>query len=146
MTFTFISAGDEVQIIIYPNSVTVNAGNSVLFACAAYGNPAPGFVWMRGDDTNITTRDPRINITQELVEGNGIMFVQSILEFCTVVVSDSSQYSCTAVASQNPVPQAPRFNSLSTCYHHVCWHNVLRLYKVWCYIILLLLILLQLKS
>ena len=88
------------QIIIYPNSVTVNAGNSVLFACAAYGNPAPGFVWMRGDDTNITTRDPRINITQELVEGNGIMFVQSILEFCTVVVSDSSQYSCTAVASQ----------------------------------------------
>ena len=101
MTFTFISSGDEVQIIIYPNSVTVNAGNSVLFACAAYGNPAPGFVWMRGDDTNITTRDPRINITQELVEGNGIMFVLSILEFCTVVVSDSSQYSCTAVASQN---------------------------------------------
>jgi len=43
--------------------------------------------------------DPRINITQELVEESNITFVQSILEFCSVGVSDSSQYSWTAFAS-----------------------------------------------
>ena len=77
MIFTFISSGEEVQIIIYPNSVTVNAGNSVLFACAVYGNPAPGFVWMRPQE-------------------GGVTFVQSILKICNLNLSDGGPYICLA--------------------------------------------------
>jgi len=101
MTFQLSASGNEAQIVIYPNNITVDAASTVIFACAAYGNPVPDFVWMRGDGTNVTTSDPRINITQELVEESGVTFVQSILEFCSVGVSDSSQYSCTAVASRS---------------------------------------------
>ena len=100
MTFTSAS-GNEAQIVIYPSNSTVDAANTVVFACAAYGNPAPDFVWTKGDGTNVTTSDPRINITQELVVESGITFVQSILEFCSVGVSDSSQYSCSAVAPRS---------------------------------------------
>ena len=86
---------DPAQIVIRPNQTTaVDSGNTISFACVAYGNPNPSISWNRGD--TLLNNDSRITIYEELVTENGVTFVQSILELCSAEEADAGQYSCFA--------------------------------------------------
>ena len=83
------------QIVIRPNQTTsVDAGNTIVAVCVAYGDPNPSITWNRGD--TVLSNDSRVTIYEELVTENGVMFVQSIIEVCSAEVSDAGQYSCFA--------------------------------------------------
>ena len=81
--------------MIRPNQTTaVDAGNTITFACVAYGDPNPSISWNRGD--TLLSNDSRVTIYEELVTENGVTFVQSILEMCSAEEADGGQYSCFA--------------------------------------------------
>ena len=81
------------QIVIRPNQTTnVDAGNTIVAVCVAYGDPNPSITWSRGG--TVLSNDSRITIYEELVTENGVIFVQSIIEVCSAEVSDAGQYSC----------------------------------------------------
>lgn len=81
------------QIVITSDNVTVDAGNTVLFACVGYGTPDPDITWTRGGN-QLTNDTSRITIYEELVTESGATFVQSILEICSAGEIDAGQYSC----------------------------------------------------
>ena len=86
---------DPAQIVIRPNQTTaVDAGNTITFACVAYGDPNPSISWNRGD--TLLSNGTRVTIYEELVTENGVTFVQSILELCSAEEADAGQYSCFA--------------------------------------------------
>ena len=81
------------QIVIRPNQTTsVDAGNTIVGVCVAYGDPNPSITWNRGGTA--LSNDSRVTIYEELVTENGVTFVQSIIEVCSAEVSDAGQYSC----------------------------------------------------
>ena len=83
------------QIVIRPNQTTnVDAGNTIVAVCVAYGDPNPSITWSRGG--TVLSNDSRVTIYEEVVTENGVMFVQSIIEVCSAEASDAGQYSCFA--------------------------------------------------
>ena len=83
------------QIVIRPNQTTnVDAGNTIVAVCVAYGDPNPSITWNRGG--TVLSNDSRVTIYEEIVTENGVMFVQSIIEVCSAEVSDAGQYNCFA--------------------------------------------------
>ena len=86
---------DPAQIVIRPNQTTaVDAGNTITFACVAYGDPNPSISWNTGGTP--LSNGTRVTIYEELVTENGVTFVQSILELCSAEEADAGQYSCFA--------------------------------------------------
>ena len=65
-----------------------------MFTCVARGVPTPSFTWNR--DGRILSNDSRISMYEELLVENGLTFIQSILEVCSVSQEDAGEYSCTA--------------------------------------------------
>ena len=81
--------------MIRPNQTTaVDAGNTITFACVAYGDPNPSISWNTGGTP--LSNGTRVTIYEELVTENGVTFVQSILELCSAEEADAGQYSCFA--------------------------------------------------
>ena len=80
------------QIVITSDNVTVDAGNTVLFACVGYGTPDPDITWTRGG--NQLTNDSRIIIYEKLLTEGGVTYAQSILQLCSAEVTDAGLYSC----------------------------------------------------
>ena len=79
--------------MIRPNQTTsVDAGNTIVAVCVAYGDPNPSITWNRAGTA--LSNDSRVTIYEELVTENGVLFVQSIIEVCSAEVSDAGQYSC----------------------------------------------------
>ena len=81
--------------MIRPNPiVAVDAGNTVIFVCVAYGDPSPSISWNRGDTalSNIS----RIALFEEQVTEIGVTFLRSILTLCSAEEADAGQYSCFA--------------------------------------------------
>ena len=72
----------------------MDAGNTIVAVCVAYGDPNPSITWNRGG--TVLSNDSRVTIYEELVTENGVMFVQSIIEVCSAEVTDAGQYSCFA--------------------------------------------------
>ena len=86
---------DPARIVIRPNQTTsVDAGNTIISVCVAYGDPNPSITWSRGDA--VVSNDSRVTIYEELVTENGVTFVQSIIEVCSAEETDAGQYSCFA--------------------------------------------------
>ena len=81
--------------MIAPESTDADAGNTVLFTCVAVGDPLPSITWSR-QNGSVLENNSRITILEELVSEGGLTFVKSILEVCSLEVSDSSNYSCSA--------------------------------------------------
>ena len=75
-------------------AATVEAGNTITFACMAYGDPDPSISWNRGD--TVLINDSRTMIYEGTVTNRGVTFVQSILELCSADEADAGQYSCFA--------------------------------------------------
>ena len=70
----------------------MDAGNTITFVCVASGDPNPSISWNRGDA--VLNNDSRVTIYEDLVTEDGVTFVQSILELCSVEEADAGQYSC----------------------------------------------------
>ena len=81
--------------MIRPNPiVAVDAGNTVIFVCVAYGDPSPSISWNRGGTA--LSNNSQITIFEELLTESGATFVRSILELCSAGQADAGQYSCFA--------------------------------------------------
>ena len=71
----------------------MEAGSTTILTCVGFGNPTPYITWRRG--ATELSNGSRTTIYEELVMENGVTFVQSILEICSVGEADGGQYSCT---------------------------------------------------
>jgi len=82
-------------IVVHPNQTTsVGVGNTITFVCVAYGIPDPSISWNRGDTT--LSNGSQIFIYEVLLVQDGVKYVQSIIELCSVEEEDTGQYSCFA--------------------------------------------------
>ena len=78
--------------MISPVNSTVEAGNTVALTCVGYGDPTVSISWNMEDIQ--LSNGSGITIYEELLNGNGIVLVHSILVICSVDETDSGQYSC----------------------------------------------------
>ena len=80
--------------MIISEGATITAGWTGIFLCVAYGYPVPSLTWER-DGTPLNTQS-RSTIYEEQVVENGLTFVQSILEICSLEQEDTAKYNCSA--------------------------------------------------
>ena len=80
--------------MISPVNSSVEAGSTVILTCVGYGDPAVSVTWNM-EDIQLSNSSGIITYG-ELVTGNGIVLVQSILVICSVGETNSGQYSCVA--------------------------------------------------
>ena len=85
------------QVVIAPQNTSVVAGNTIVMACVGSGSPTPSLNWSRNGME--LTNDSRFTIYNELVTENGVTFIESILEICSIGEADAGEYTC-AVANQ----------------------------------------------
>ena len=91
----FLFAG-EATVVIKPNDTTLDEGSTMLAVCVGTGFPQPSISWTFNDDLlQNGSSSSRVLIYEELTEENGVTFVRSILEVCSVNVFDSGLYQCT---------------------------------------------------
>ena len=57
---------ESAQIAITSDNVTMDAGNTVMFACVGYGTPDPDITWTRGGN-QLTNDSSLFTIYEELV-------------------------------------------------------------------------------
>ena len=83
------------MIVVHPNQTTsVGVGNTITFVCVAYGIPDPSISWNRGDTT--LNNGSQIFIYEVLLVQDGVKYVQSIIELCSIEEENGGQYSCFA--------------------------------------------------
>ena len=78
--------------MIITESATITAGWTGMFVCVAYGYPVPSLTWEK--DGTLLKNQSRSTIYEEQVVENGVTFVQSILEVCSLEQDDAAQYNC----------------------------------------------------
>ena len=71
----------------------MEAGSTTVLSCVGFGDPIPNVTWTRG--ATELSNGSRTTIYERLVTSNGVMFVQFILQICSVGETDNGQYSCT---------------------------------------------------
>lgn len=82
------------EIVIQPGNTSVNLGSTLLLTCVSYGLPIPALTWSRGDAE--LTNDSRTTIYDQLVTENGVTFIVSMFQLCSVEATDNGEYSCIA--------------------------------------------------
>ena len=85
------------QVVLAPQNTSVVAGNTIVMACVGSGSPTPSLNWSRNGME--LTNSSRFTIYNELVTENGVTFIESILEICSIGEADAGEYTC-AVANQ----------------------------------------------
>ena len=81
--------------MVRPNqTIGADNGNTITFVCVAYGIPDPSISWNRGDTT--LSNGSQIFIYEVLLVQDGVKYVQSIIELCSIEEENGGQYSCFA--------------------------------------------------
>ena len=70
----------------------MDVGSTVLLACVGFGDPIPSVTWITED--GLLSNNSRITIYESLVTEDGVDFVQSIVEICSVEEADGLEYTC----------------------------------------------------
>ena len=83
--------------ILQPPDTDAPYGSTVLLTCIAYGDPIPSIDWL--NDTSLIENTNGVMVYQDLVTDWDVTFSQSILEVCSVDLSDEANYSCVATNS-----------------------------------------------
>ena len=83
----------EASVVIAPTNYSIDEMSSLVAACVGTGYPLPSISW--SFENNLLQNGSRITITEEVIEENGLSFVQSILEVCSVSLLDAGLYQCT---------------------------------------------------
>ena len=86
------------QIVVAPtDSLEVDAGTTVTYVCAAFGeDEPPNILWQFNDTLLNNDTSALVTVYESEVMENGLTFTQSILELCSVEVDNAGEYSCTA--------------------------------------------------
>ena len=84
--------------MITPNSTfEVDAGATVTYVCVGFSqDEPPNIFWRFGDELLSNETSSLVTIYESQVEGNNLVFTESILELCSVEVENDGMYSCTA--------------------------------------------------
>ena len=85
------------MIVLKPPDTNALYGSTVLLTCIAVGDPTPSIVWLR--DGSLIENSTDVVVYQDLVEEAGIIFSRSILEVCSLDLSDEATYTCIANSS-----------------------------------------------
>jgi len=81
-------------VIAPPESVTVPSGSTVVFVCISLD--VPSIIWRQEQEELNSSADPRVNISEGLVNKSGRVFLRSVLQLCGVRDVDAANYSCIA--------------------------------------------------
>jgi hypothetical protein len=93
-------------LVITPTSYNVDYGSTVLMTCVAYLGPdtedhsSAAISWSDPSGQQLSNdSDSMVTIYTETETQNGIVFLESIIEICSVGVAHSGQFSCSAANS-----------------------------------------------
>ena len=81
-------------MIAPPESVTVPSGSTVVFVCISLD--VQSIIWRQEQEELNSIADPRVNISEGLVNRSGRVFLRSVLQLCGVRDVDAANYSCIA--------------------------------------------------
>ena len=80
--------------MIVPQKTEVIAGDTVVFTCVAFGDPLPSITWSSHSD-NVVMNSSRMTVYGGVTfVVDGLIFVRSFLEVCSVEEDDAGNYSC----------------------------------------------------
>ena len=86
---------EKVSIILSPEDTNVrNENDTLLVVCVGVGYPQLSIYWSRNGDP--IENSSRVNIYAERGTLAGLLYLQSILELCSVSIMDRGLYECTA--------------------------------------------------
>ena len=85
--------GNEVQLIVISNDISLTAGDTALLTCVGYGRPDVQITWSRNGE--VVMNSSLITINETDVTRGGRLYKQSYLDLCSVEVSDAGTYTCT---------------------------------------------------
>ncbi len=83
---------DENELVAISNHTSLSEGETALLACVGYGLPTAEVTWMRNGQTIMNSS--LVSVIEEDVVQEGKVFRQSVLQLCSVEVSDSGSYLC----------------------------------------------------
>lgn len=84
------------ELVVVPGDSTATEGNTLILTCVGFGVPLPNVYFSR-NGTQLTTNNSRVSIFTEVVEEQGLEFVQVTLQICGLDRElDTGNYSCTA--------------------------------------------------
>ena len=99
------------EIVIAPSDVAVTAGATILLTCVAIGSPTPSLSWHRSNTGTYYgngTGDDRHSVYERTETINGVLFVTSIFEICSVEEEEEGEYGC--LAENEAGNETARFN------------------------------------
>ena len=107
ISFAPISAPSAApSLVITPTSYSVDYGSTVLMTCVAYLGPdtedhsSAAISWIDPAGQQLSNdSDSMVTIYTETQTQNGLVFLESIVEICSVGVAHSGQFSCRAANS-----------------------------------------------
>ena len=86
------------NIVIAPQDTEISEGNTLILTCVAYGEPMPEISWSASE--GVIYNSSRVRVYSNVIEENGVEFVYSSLEICSVTAEDEGRYWCAASSSQ----------------------------------------------
>ena len=85
--------GNQVQLVVISNDVSLTAGDTALLTCVGYGQPDVQITWSRNGEG--VMNNSLVTINEIDVTRGGRLYKQSFLDICSLEVSDSGNYTCT---------------------------------------------------
>ena len=80
------------MVVIVPPDTEVTLNHTTLLTCFGYGIPTPAVTWSVSRET--LYNGSQVTIYSNLVHENGIEFIRSTLQLCSVAVIDEGEYAC----------------------------------------------------
>ena len=87
-----------VEVVVISNDTTLNAGETALLACVAFGEADVEISWSFNGAPVVNTS--LVTINEEDVVNGGRSFKQSFLQICSLSASDAGGYTCIASSGQ----------------------------------------------
>lgn len=130
------------SLVITPTSYAVEYGSTVLMTCVAYLGPDTEDY----TDSTISWLDPReqqlgndsdnlVSIYTQFQNYSGSVFLESILEICSLNATGAGQYTCTASSLSSDTMDSFSWNisftdepgelNITVCNLSMCWSEVL---------------------
>ncbi|CAI8042994.1 Hemicentin-1, partial [Geodia barretti] len=89
---TTLSLNVPTGIAVAPNDTSVYVGDTVALSCVSHGLPFPSIYWTREGEP---LRQP-VAVNQTRISGGHVTFLQSTLLLCSLTLSDTGLYTCSA--------------------------------------------------
>lgn len=83
---------DEIELVAISNHTSLTEGETALLACVGFGLPSAQVTWLY--QGQLLENSSLVSVFEEDVVQDGRVFRQSILQLCSVEMSDSGSYVC----------------------------------------------------